>query len=106
MSRAALSPPTRVPPASGLFSLLLLVRLFGGGDFLSAVQERAQRHPAEHVAMSLLDELHQLADVAVETLRGKRGGADQRGGEASESEGEQQWNRADFMCARLHRLLL
>lgn len=65
------SPPTRVPPASGLFSFLL-VRLFGGGDFLSAVQERTQRHPAEHIAMSLLDELHQLADVAVQTLRGKR----------------------------------
>lgn len=72
------SPPTRVPPASGLFSFLLLVRFFGGGDFLSAVQERTQRHPAEHIAMSLLDELHQLADVAVQTLRGKIRGKEKR----------------------------
>lgn len=99
------SPPTRVPPASGLFRFLLLVRFFGGGDFLSAVQERTQRHPAEHIAMSLLDELHQLADVAVQTLRGKRA-ADQREGEASESGWEQQRNWADSMCARLHGLFL
>lgn len=51
-------PPTLVPPASGRLRLLLLIRFLGSGDFLSAVQERAQRHPAEHVAMSLLDELH------------------------------------------------
>ena len=61
-----------VPPGSRLFALLLLVRLLGGGDLLSAVQERAQCHPAEHVSMRLLYELHQLADVTVQTLGRKR----------------------------------
>lgn len=60
-----------VPPGSRLLALLLLLGLLGGGDLLGAVQERAQRHPAEHVSVGLLDELHQLADVAVQTL-GKR----------------------------------
>lgn len=77
-------PPTLVPSASGLLRLLLLVRFLGSGDFLRAVQERAQRHPAEHVAMSLLDELHELADVAVQTLCGKRA-SNQREAEAGES---------------------
>lgn len=67
----------RLPPGSALLALLLLLGLLGGGDLLGAVQERAQRHPAEHVTVRLLDELHQLADVAVQTLwmrrrRGKR----------------------------------
>ena len=61
-----------VPPGSRLLPLLLLVRLLGGGDLLRAVQQGAQRHPAEHVAMGLLDELHQLADVAVQTLGRRR----------------------------------
>lgn len=63
-----------VPPRSGLFGLFLLFRFLGGGDFLCAVQERAQCHPAEHIAMRLLDELHQLADVAVQTLGEEEGG--------------------------------
>lgn len=57
-----------VPPGSRLFGVFLLFRFLGGGDFLCAVQERAQCHPAEHVSVGLLDELHQLADVAVQTL--------------------------------------
>lgn len=61
-----------VPPGSGLFGLFLLFRFLSGGDLLGAVQERAQCHPAEHIAMRLLNELHQLADVAVQTLRRKR----------------------------------
>lgn len=61
-----------VPPGAGLFALLLLFRFLGGGDLLGAVQERAQRHPAEHVSMGLLNELHQLADVTVQTLGGRR----------------------------------
>lgn len=61
-----------VPPRPGLFGLLLLFGLFGGGDFLCAVQKRAQCHPAEHIPVGLLDELHQLADVAVQTLGGRR----------------------------------
>lgn len=60
-----------VPPGSGLFGLLLLLGFLGGGDLLGTVQERAQCHPAEHVSMGLLDELHQLADVTVQTLGGK-----------------------------------
>lgn len=63
-----------VPPGSRLLALLLLLGLLGGGDLLCAVQERAQRHPAEHVSMGLLDELHQLADVAVQTLGRREGG--------------------------------
>ncbi len=61
-----------VPPGSGLFGLFFLFRFFGGGDLLGAVQECAQRHPAEHISMRLLNELHQLADVAVQTLGKKR----------------------------------
>ena len=61
-----------VPPWPGLFGLLLVFGLLGGGDFLGAVEERAQCHPAEHIPMGLLDELHQLADVAVQTLGGRR----------------------------------
>lgn len=63
-----------IPPGSGLLALFLLLGFLGGGDFLCAVQERAQCHPAEHVPMSLLDELHQLANVAVQTLGRKKGG--------------------------------
>lgn len=61
-----------VPPRPGWLGLLLLVGLLGGGDLLGAVQERAQCHPAKHIAVGLLNELHQLADVAVETLERKR----------------------------------
>ena len=74
-----------VPPGSRLLALLLLVRFLGGGDLLRAVQQGAQRHPAEHVAMGLLDELHQLADVAVQTLGRRR--ETERG--ASESDARQ-----------------
>ena len=52
--------------------LLLLLGLLGAGDLLRAVQERAQCHPAEHVAMGFLDELHQLADVTVQALEEAR----------------------------------
>lgn len=61
-----------VPLGSRLFGLFFLIRFLGGGDFLGAVQERAQCHPAENISMGLLDELHQLADVAVQTLCRKR----------------------------------
>lgn len=97
------SPRTLVPSASGLFNFLLLVRFFGGGDFLSAVQERTQRHPAEHIAMSLLDELHQLADVAVQTL--KEGSKS----EEKEKHVSQCENNSEFgliFCVCLHRLFL
>lgn len=67
-SNGAAVSPRPVPPGSGLLGLLLLVRLLGRGDFVGAVQERAQSHPAEHVSVRLLDELHQLADVTVQTL--------------------------------------
>lgn len=63
-----------VPPGSRLLALLLLLGLLGGGDLLGAVQERAQRHPAEHVSVGLLDELHQLTDVAVQTLGRREAG--------------------------------
>lgn len=61
-----------VPLGSGLLGLLLLFGFLGGGDLLGAVQERAQRHPAEHIPVGLLNELHQLADVTVQTLERKR----------------------------------
>lgn len=69
-----------LPPRSGLFGFLLLVRFLGSGDLLGAVKERAQRHPAEDISMGLLDELHQLTDVTVQTL-----------GMKSESEGCVSW---------------
>lgn len=62
-----------LPPGSALLAFLFLLWFLGGRDLLGAVQEGAQRHPAEHIAMRLLDELHQLADVAVQTLWRRRG---------------------------------
>lgn len=67
-----LAPVRPVPPGSGLFGVLLLLGFLGGGDFFGAVQERAQCDPAENIPMGLLDELHQLADVTVQTLGRKR----------------------------------
>lgn len=61
-----------LPPGSRLFGLFLLLRFFSGGDLLCAVQERAQCHSAEHISMGLLNELHQLADVTVQTLGWRR----------------------------------
>lgn len=67
------SRPFLVPPRSRLFGLLFLLRFLSGGHLLGAVKERAECHTPENVPMSLLDELHQLADVAVQTLRKKEG---------------------------------
>lgn len=57
-----------VPPGSGLFAVFPLIGFLGGGHLLRAVQERAQGHSAEHVSVGFLNELHQLADVTVQTL--------------------------------------
>lgn len=57
-----------LPPGSAVLALLLLLWFLGGSDLLGAVQEGTQRHPAEHIAVRLLNELHQLTDVAVQTL--------------------------------------
>lgn len=58
-----------LPSWSELFAVVLLVGFLGGSHLLGAVQERAQRHPAEHVSMGLFYKLDQLADVAVQSLR-------------------------------------
>lgn len=61
-----------VPLGSRVFALFLVFRFLGGGDLFGTVQERAQCHSAKHVPVSLLYELDQLADVAVQTLSGQR----------------------------------
>lgn len=70
--RQSLASNWPVPLGSGLLGLLLLFRFLGGGDLLGTVQERAQSHSAKHVSVGLLNELHQLADVAVQALRRTR----------------------------------
>lgn len=68
----------QLPPGSALLAFLLLLWFLGSSDLLGAVQECAQRHPAEHIAVRLFDELHQLADVAVQTLWRRRRGRKKR----------------------------